>query len=299
MPQKGGGMNTVQKRSSRLATALCAVALLIGTTATGGVLAVDFGAAYTTVNINHGKNEIKYNGDYNFDGVEDDRMTSVAFGTVFTPPNSANWTTVPGKSNGTIYHGVSLAVLGKQSIDPTISIDRIASNNRIQIGNTTIAGETLSQAVAIYWTAADFLNGQAAKLADEAAGLSVTLNSTGSRPNVRFMVQAGGQWYVSASSSQTTFSINGATSDWYAFDPTAKRLFLNESSLGTAVSGSSLGDITAAGVYGQATAYSGSSPSLFGMDALQITVIPEPATIGMLGLGALATLLFRRLRSKE
>jgi hypothetical protein len=235
----------------------------------GSELTIDFGGNYSAVNINSAKSETYSSGDFDFDGSADDRVAKVAFGSVFTPPNSANWTNLVGKSNGTIYHGISLAILNKTN-NPAIGFDRMTSTDRIQIGGGT-TGETNNLAVALYWNSTNFLNGGSAALADETNSLSVTLAGTGVAPSVRFLVQAGGQWYVSAASNTASFSINGATANWYAFDPAANAMFLDTANLGTAVSGSSLGAITAVGVYAQTMKYTGGS-SLFGMDALQMKV---------------------------
>jgi hypothetical protein len=271
--------------------------LMLCSAVRGSLVGIDFGGNYSSANINSAKTETYSSGDFDFDGSADDRVSKVAFGSVFTPPNSANWTNIAGKSNGTIYHGISLAILNKTN-NPAIGFDRLAGtvvNDRIQIGGGT-TGETNSLAVALYWNSTNFLNGGSAALADETNSLSVTLNGTGVAPSVRFLVQAGGQWYVSATSNTASFSINGATASWYAFDPAANAMFLDTANLGTAVSGTSLGAITAAGVYAQTMKYTGGS-SLFGMDAFKLTVVPEPATIGMLGLGAISILICRRFRS--
>ena len=167
-------------------------------------LAIDFGSAdYVSGSINSGKTVNQSNGDFDFDGNADDRASSVAFGSVFTSANSGNWSNVVGKSNGQIYHGVSVAVMDKQTIDPADPMDRIADNttdgDRIQLGNVKITDEMMRLVVAVYWNATDFLNGGvAAPLVDEADSLSVNLASAGTKPTVRFLVQAGGSWYVSA-----------------------------------------------------------------------------------------------------
>jgi hypothetical protein len=253
-----------------------AVLLLSAAVVKASVLTVDFGGDYVSTSINSAKTVSESNGDFDFDGNTDDRVSSVAFGSVFTAPNNSNWSNLVGKSNGTIYHGVSVAVFDNQAIDPGVSMDRMGDNtpDRFQIGNTKIAGETLSLAVAVYWTEADFLNGTGS-LADEADSMSMSLAASGVKPTVHFLVQAGGNWYISADSSGSSFSINGATASWYAFDPTANAMFRDETNPGTAVSGSSLGNITAAGVYGQTDdGYDGATGSLFGMDGLQVSVVP-------------------------
>jgi hypothetical protein len=270
--------NLLKAKSAKILGVSLAGLLFTAALAQASVLAIDFGAAYVSTNINSNNTITHSNGDFNFNGESNDRVSSIAFGSVFTPPNSGNWTTVPGKSNGTIYQGVSIAVFNNQSIDPGIPINRINSNNRIQLGNANAGTETYSLAVALYWEAADFLSSGTGGLVDAAGSMSVTVNSTGIRPNVRFMVQAGGEWYLSQSSSSNngSFSINGGAANWYAFDPSANALFWDETAPGATISGNSLGTITAAGIYAQTDAGYTGSASMLGVDGLQISLIPEP-----------------------
>lgn len=261
-------------------------------------LAVDFGAAYTTENINSAKTVLQSNGDFDFDGVSDDRVSYVAFGSVFTSPNSSKWTTVSGKSNGTIYHGISLAVFNNQSIDPADPLDRIASNNRIQVGNINAGAETYSLAAAFYWEAADFLSNGTGGLVDGVDSMSATVISVGIKANARFMVQAGGQWYLSQASGDGSFSINGGAANWYAFDPTSNAMFWDETAPGATVIGTSLGNITAAGIYAQTDAGYTADTSLFQLEGLQVSVIPESNAYALLlgGVSLAGVVLLRRKR---
>jgi hypothetical protein len=266
----------MKKKGLLLCLLVSAVAAFSATT--DGV-AVDFGGSYSSVNINSTWAETWKNGDFDLDGNADDRTSIVPFGSEFTPPNSANWTVLPGKSNGKIYQGFNVAVLDDTATSPQLAMSRIASNSRIQMGNTKLADKQLSQAFALYWVAAGFVNGTPAPLINTNSSLSVTLASGGSKPAVRFLVRAqqSGKWYVSADSSTGSFSINGAAADWVEFDPTDDILFVDASALTNSVKGSELGNISAAGVYGQAQNYSGATGSLFGMDALKILVVPTEA----------------------
>jgi hypothetical protein len=251
------------------------ITLMAGRAAAGGVLAVDFGGSYVTENMNASKKVSNAARDADFDGANDDSLGRVAFGTVFSPPKTAKWIAVKGKSNGTIYYGVSVAVLNKMMADPDVPMVRMASANRIQIGNTKVPGETLRQAVALYWTSADFLNGASAPLADENNSLSADLKPGAAEGNVRFMVQAGSKWYLSAASAkQGAFSLNGATALWHPFDPAANDLFVNEEKLNEPVTGSSLGPLTAAGIYSQTASFDGSAGSVFGLNSLKVMVSP-------------------------
>lgn len=254
---------------------------------TDSVAAVNFGGIYTSQNINSTSAEIRKNGDFDFDGNTNDRASIVLFGSSFTPPNSASWTELSSKSNGKIYTGFNIAVLDDPMASPSLAMSRITSNGRIQMGNTKIPNKQLSQAFALYWVVDGFVNGTSAPLANTNDSLSITLASGGIKPTVRFMVRAeeSGKWYITDDSGTSSFSLNGAVSDWYEIDPTDDILLLDESSLTNPIKGFELGNISAAGVYGQAQNYAGETGSLFGMDALQIMVIPTvaPSTLSSNG----------------
>lgn len=239
--------------------------------------AVRFGGNYASSNINSSKTVAYDTADADFDGNADDRIGCVAFGSVFSPPNHTSWTNLPGQSNGTIYHGISVAVLNDTSVDPAISFDRlggVVDDDVIQMGFTRISGETLRQASAIYWTAPDYLNGVTPSMLDS---LEVALgNQNGVGGEARGLLQAGGCWYVSSnlvlSSSSAVLSLSGAESSWYEFDPDANHLFFDESNPGTEISGSDLENITAAGVYHQTVGFDGASGSMHTLSNLRMNL---------------------------
>ncbi|MEA2067937.1 MAG: PEP-CTERM sorting domain-containing protein [Verrucomicrobiota bacterium] len=278
--------------------------------ALGGVVAVDFGADYTPANINATKVlNIDATVDADFDGTADDRAGSIVFGTVFTPPNSANWTTPASKSGSVIKFGVSVANINS-SVDPVdLNISRISSTDIIQSMNGA-GTAAMRMATAWYWEKASFLNGADATanlgFSDETASLSAYFNNggtptTGFVRSGHFLVQNGSDWYISADQWVSTggaLSINAATADWYVFDPQADTLFWDRDDMGTAVAGSTLADITAMGLYVQHELDDGTAVNAMqqGFSSFQATVIPEPATISIMGFGALAAWIARRLQ---
>jgi len=325
MPQKGGGMNTVQKRSSRWATALCAVALLIGTTATGGVVGVDWGGHYgaasnfiTTINQGLGTATTP-TGDYTFDSVSDTAYR-IPFGTGYTPSADSRYVAPAGKT-GPLYTGMMLVNHSSTTAPTNAGIYRwsaATTANQLAKTNPTLTGDyaTMSMSVSYFSKKADFLNGldSAASVgfSDETGGATVSLsnlrNKNAGVATIAFIAQEGSDWYVSVAWTRPTdaadwagtLTVNPYAADWYAFDPTANQL-LNTGNLGTAKAGSTFTDINAFGIIGQSFGYTGTAANSqkLDFDGFSVALIPEPATIGMLGLGALATLLFRRLRSKE
>ena len=250
--------------------------LLVGVSISyGAQVAVDFGGAYSDRSINSGKKVAHVTGDFDFDGVVNDRAAVVEFGSLFTPPRSGAWKELDGKSNGPIYQGLSIALLGEPDVDLEDIMSRV-SMGRIQMG-VKCPGQELRLAAAIYWEAEDFLcSGKEtvmAPLANEPKSLTASLKHNGVKPVIRFLVQAEGKWYVSADCGYgSSMKLNGATAMWHEFDPVADQLFLNEKNLGPAVVGSSLGNITAAGLYAQTAHFKGDSGSFFGVDGFEVKI---------------------------
>jgi hypothetical protein len=235
--------------------------------------AVDFGGMYADQTINSAKRVSYATGDFDFDGTAADRAAVVKFGSLFSPPGSGSWKEQKGKSNGPIYQGLSVASLGGAEVDVKNIMSRYAGG-RIQLG-VKYPGQTLRLAAAVYWMSDSFLCGNKVpvSLADVPESLSATVRLNGVNPAVRFLVQADGKWYVSAERAYTeSFRINGAQAMWVAVDPAADQLFIDEKKLGAAVPGSTLGSITAAGLYGQTESFSGEKGSTFGFETFQVKV---------------------------
>jgi hypothetical protein len=115
----------------------------------------------------------------------------------------------------------------------------------------------------------------------------------------RWVVAVGGTLYA----SQETFTWSGTggsvitssgltTTGWEAITPSANDLYIDFSSA-TFAAAPDLTNISAAGVLSEQSGNYGAAASM-NYRINSFTAIPEPATIGMLGLGTLITLVVRR-----
>jgi hypothetical protein len=277
------------------------------------IRAVDFGGDYTSSNINNTTpaGSGYATGDYNFDGSSDDRAYIRPFGSEASFTGSDSFTTPTGKSGAFINYGISYANIGSLSDPANNGLNRITSSDSIQA--TSGAGTSaMRMASAWYWQKASFLNGlnvaSGISFADQSGSLFASINNTGTPTTgnqraSRFLVQSGGQWYLSESFSTATdgtLSINAATSNWYVFDPTANALFWDVTKPGGTVIGSLLTDITAIGIYTQHQLFDGTSGSaaVQGFSSFEATVVPEPSSFALL-LGAIVALaIIRRGRNR-
>ncbi len=286
----------------------------------GGVIGVDWGGNYGaasnfTSTLNQGLGTaVTSTGDYTFDSISD-AAYRLPFGTVYSPSVDSRYVPPAGKT-GKLYTGLQTVIHSSDTPLTAAGIYRFSAGtalNQLQKTNpTNTVASTMSLSVAYLVKKADFLNGlsSAAGLsfsnAIGAASLDVMVRNTNAA-TIGFLVQEGTGWYATVSkpaveNSYSVLSVNPYTANWYAFDPTANQ-FLNTNLLGTATVGSTFTNIQAFGIYGQHMSVNGTASNAEKFDVQgfsgSFAVIPEPATIGMLGLGALATLLFRRLRLKE
>lgn len=277
------------------------------------ILALDFGANYTTTNINAATSPTLSDVDADFDGFADDRSVNVAFGTDFSPPNSPNWTTPGGKSGGVIKHGVSVGLLNwVNGVDPepAINLNRISSADIIQVSSGP-GTASLRMASAYYWEKASFVNGAdsagALSFENAAESISINFNNSGTPTNTggrlgRALVQSNGNWFISDNlfgGTTGTIAFNGSTSDWYAFNPQSGTVFVDVNNLGSATLGSALTDITAVGIYTQHELINGTAnnAAIQGFNGMQVSMVPEPSTYALV-FGALVLFIGvrRRLR---
>jgi len=270
---------------------LLSAALVQGAT----VQAVSFDASVDITgdqNINASKTSGDTLGDYDFDGNEDDRASFMAMGTLFAPSTHLSYDPPAGQNDSAIYQGISIARIDDAStVAPILNMNRL-SNSSAQVGlNAAGNTETFRIASAFFWKSEDFLNGSI-ELVDEADSIVFTGSSGGANWNTHALIETSEKWYISDSSQKRTLSINGAAETWYEFDPVANQMFWDEANKGVGVVGSTLGEITSAGVYIQET-YSDANP-YWNFDSLSFSgeSIPEPRSYallaGVLALGAVA-----------
>lgn len=286
------------------------------------VTAVNWGSAdgYSASNINGAQTAAQlFTQDYDFDGTSDDRGKVIPFGTLFSPTQSDNYV-IPSGGTGLLYVGAQI-VAYNSAADPALNIFRISggANTQAQISNAALASTTMGLSSAFYSVKNDFLDGASSgtdlRLVDATDSLTLKTGGqfkpTGGNTSARFLVQAGGLWYVSrdaVTAANQTFAINGATALWYSYDPTQNQ-FLDLDNLGSAITGSTLVDITAYGVYTFSPSFSGATASA-GIQSLtafsamlapaSTTPIPESSTLAWTcALTATGLAMGLRLRRKQ
>lgn len=126
----------------------------------------------------------------------------------------------------------------------------------------------------------------------------------GINTDARIVIQANGSMYISSlvydSTSSFTISLDSTALDalsWYSYSPNASDIY----TIGSLAALTGTESVTDIGIWWEATdgagdeniSYAGGGLKTFSVDA----VVPEPATVGMLGLGALVSLLVRRIRN--
>jgi hypothetical protein len=241
------------------------------------IIGVDFGGDYTATNINASIAPTVTTVDADFDGFENDRAAIVPFGTIFSPPNSPSWTTPSGKSGGVIKHGISVANINSL-VDPGIgtgseSAPRTSSRLGMQLAPARCAWPaptTGRNRVSSMGRMPSLGYRLPTKLV---ASLSLSTIQE-RRPTMggrlsRVLVESDGSWYVSASvfgGTTGSISFNGATTNWYVFDPQVGTLFWDVATPGSPILGSTLTDITALGVYVQHALIDGTTAILYFMD---------------------------------
>ncbi len=232
--------------------------------AAGPVTVVDFGADYSDSYINAYDVPVMSTVDADFDGEQDDRLLSIAFGTAYWPSDSEGFSTPEGKSGPGLKYGMSLANIDSD-LDPVSTLNRFTYKDDTYINGITndVPGISRRMATAWYWEKSHFLNGanemRNLTFADTEGALKLATNLAGTPApgfmrGAAFLVQSSGRWYITKLTSAgytTQLSINGAAADWYEFEPVKSNLFFDRFNPGSSVKGSSLTDITAFGMVAQ------------------------------------------------
>jgi hypothetical protein len=228
-------------------------------------------------------------GDYDFDSNSDDRrtyqgITTVlgAMGNPFASGAASNRTSVVrGGFQMTMMNSSATPVFGLRRITESATVN----GDFISLGSGASA-DPMRLVSAINVAKADFLDGANAanKLSfDNAVNMKARVATvSGANSLVRFLVQNGSDWYISAYSvsAAADMSANGYTQTWYSYNPSSNLLYDN-SNLGTGVAGSTLTDIQAFGVIGQSTAdVAGAAANniQFAVSKLSLSLIPAEST---------------------
>jgi len=152
----------------------------------------------------------------------------------------------------------------------------------------------------IYWDRSDFLNVSGTDIVGFRAGdhLDVTFAtlSNGALWDTRFAINENGNWYVSsAADSMTsggTYSLDPTTTSWHELTISDGT---NYNIATTASTGLTLDNVQGVGLYFDGTRNGQVNLRIDGGGfSVTASVIPEPATVGILGLGGLFAYLMRK-----
>ncbi len=242
-------------------------------------LAVDFGGDYRDGNQNADSTLVYETGDYDLDGMADDRRGYRTIDSVFLTPitvEAGKEAGVEGKSKN-IYAGYQVANLNVLTDPPVSPNYKYAGSAADQLVAFSGAGTTrMSHVFTPHVKKENFLSGLSdnayiLSFEDAADSVSFDLDQLLLGGTARVLVQNGSDWYVSDTGLTATgsLSVNGYTETWHPYDPSVSQ-FLDASSLGAGVSGSTLTDIQAVGVLAQKLDFDGTvaNASRFGIGAI-------------------------------
>ncbi|WPJ97022.1 hypothetical protein SH580_04785 [Coraliomargarita algicola] len=199
---------------------------------------------------------------------------------------------VPGESNKAVSGGVQMTWAGALSNDFQI---RVASEElRVQIRHTGAA----TAEGAFIWNQADFLNGYDTGTLSMSAGDSMSLDITtvttaGASSEIRFVVNNGGTYYVSNTSTTNTsgsFTISDlSTETWATMSTDDTYSFGSFSSV-------AMTDIQGVGYYFDLSTTAGEGNFRLDVNDFKYTVVPEASSFGLLfGLLSFCFVLKRRV----
>jgi hypothetical protein len=201
--------------------------------------------------------------------------------------------TSSGGQNTTIYGGLSINCdSGSGPVDPGIRLDGGTAAILNYLGTST---NPVMKGTYI-WKQADYLAGSSQGVEfDESSSLSISVSGY-TLPNnseMRFVAQQGGTYYVSQFdfSGSGTYSLSNPNTNTWAVLDTSDYTY-------GAMNAVTFTNVEAVGFYfsGERTV----SPGIIRIDVddfqVNATVIPEPATFGMIGTGIGLALMIRRRR---
>jgi hypothetical protein len=308
--------------SHKLLILLIGAATLVAAQSWGQLIAVDWGGSYGnsfSSTLNQGLGSATTNtGDYTFDG-NSDAAYILPFGGVFSPSADSRYLAPAGKT-GPLFTGTMLVNHSNATAPTAAGIYRWSAatdpNQLQRTAPTQVAGFTnVSMSTSYFAKKTNFLNGLNTAgpvgFSDQASGASVSLSAlrnTAGVATVGFIAQEGSDWYFSLAFTRAatgtdfsgTITLNPYAADWYAFDPLINQL-VNTSDLGVAKAGSSFTDINAFGILGQNFGFNGTvaNSQKFDVTGFSVAMVPEPSTVGLLGLGAVVALLLGRRRTRK
>lgn len=216
-----------------------------------------------------------------------------------------------GSGNKSTYTGPNIYMAMRQSDGSgtppaAITVARSQVTGMQITGAATTGGTVLD--VLLVVKKADFANGlnleSSLGFSDTDGFVMSVAQYNADSKSLRAVVLNGSTWYISqaenvnvSASSQKVVLTDAASALWAVWDPLTS---IDASTLDftTTVAGSTFTDIQAVGFYQHMTkAATGPIYQVTKMD-IGVTAIPEPATVGMLGLGTLVTLAVRRFRNR-
>ena len=225
----------------------------------------------------------------------------------FATPYVVNGAAVTGGNyvGPTLYASWRQSNVGGITVDPT---RRIASTDYLEntAGASTVANASGTFNFMYMVKKANFANGLNTGNVgfDATSDFSIAVTTwSGISKSLRAVVQNGSTWYISQSENTASGSneaktlANAASMRWSIWNPTTSADFSGDSlNFSTTVAGSTFTDIQAVGVWGRIV--DGATNPNLSITTIQIgaVAVPEPATVGMLGLGAIVTLMIRRMR---
>lgn len=202
-----------------------------------------------------------------------------------------------GGSNDRMYGGMVTTWSSPFTYAPALRHLGTTRVTQVQVYPSTTASYSTSAKGIFLWNKADFLNGTDSQTVVFSAGSLLSVNLTtisAATRDFRFVVNQGGTYYVSNSNKTDAtagvFSIDPSTVSWRTVSTDGSY------TVGDTASTITLNDVQAVGLYINATrtGTGNLAQTNIQFNDFQAIAIPEPATIGMLGLGGLVALMLRR-----